>query len=128
MWIGVTGSRHLHHCDRYVSATFEQQIIRPSPLLFVAFARNKRVAATFALFAVTLALLLAIVLVGLVANALQNSISLPGRSDEDKLQDKLIIAILTTGSFIVLLCIAFVILYIRTFFSPYTRPTLRYEY
>jgi len=92
---------------------------------YLVFVRNKRIAATFALIAVTLALLFTIVLVGLTANAIQvyqyphNGLSL------NTVQYQLIIAILSIALFIITHCILFFIMYISVFFSSSTRrPTI----
>ncbi len=88
--------------------------------------RNKRIAATFALIAVTLAFFFAIVLIGLTANAVQLD-QYPGKdSILQRNQYKLIIAILSLAAFIVTLCLSFFLMYLSVFFSSSTRRPTKY--
>jgi ABC-type Fe3+ transport system permease subunit len=88
------------------------------------FVRNKRIAAKFALLAVTLAFCFLIVLIGLIGNAIQNNQYMSDRTDADNVQNKLLIAIISIAIFILILCIIFFIMFIRVFFSPSTRQTI----
>jgi hypothetical protein len=87
--------------------------------------RNKRVAATFALLAVTLAFFFTIVLIGLSGNSIQNYLYITTHTDAEKIQNRLLIAILSIALFIMMLCITFFITYIRVFFSSRTRLSSR---
>jgi uncharacterized BrkB/YihY/UPF0761 family membrane protein len=87
--------------------------------------RNKRIAATFALLAVTLAFFFTIVLIGLMGNAIQNNLYITDLTDADKIQNKLLIAILSIALFIMTLCTIFFIMYIRVFFSSSARQLSR---
>ncbi len=82
----------------------------------LVFVRNKRIAATIALFAVILAFFFSIVLVGLSANAVQLD-QYYGDSILDRTQYKLMSAIIALSAFNVTLCIAFFIIYLTVFFS-----------
>lgn len=88
--------------------------------------RNKRIAATFALLAVTLAFFFTIVLIGLAGNSIQNNFYMTNSTDADKVQNKILIAILSIASVIMILCITFFIIYIRVFFSSSTRQSNKY--
>lgn len=93
---------------------------------FVAvFLRSKRVAATFALLAVTLAFLFMIVLVGLIGNTVQTYIRLTEPVDTDPTQFKLLIAILSIGAFVIVLCMIFFLMYGRVFFARSARRLLK---
>jgi hypothetical protein len=90
---------------------------------YLVFVNHKRIAATFALIAVTLAFFFAIVLVGLTANGIQVDNAVGG-SLLDPTTYQLISAILALALFIMALCIAFFIIYICVYFSSSTcRPT-----
>ena len=93
---------------------------------FSAFMKNKRQASTSALIAVTLAFFLMIVLVGLTGNTVQTNLYLTNVTDADKIQHKLLIAMLSVGSFVVVLCIIFFLLFSRVFFSPSYRQSIKY--
>jgi len=87
--------------------------------------RNKRIAATFALLAVTLAFFFTIVLVGLIGNAVHNNLYITNRTDAEDTQNKLLIAILSIGLFMMILCVIFFIMYVQVFFSARTRQSIR---
>ena len=89
----------------------------------LAFSRNKRSAATFALIAVTLAFCFMIVLIGLIGNAIQNNLYVNSTVDADKVQNKLLIAMISISAAIVLLCMIFFAMFISVCFSPATRPS-----
>ncbi|UJR16101.1 hypothetical protein I4U23_003013 [Adineta vaga] len=89
-------------------------------ILIIIFTRNKRIAATFALIAVTLAFFFTIVLIGLSANSVQRN------QDLYPIQYKLIIAILSIALFILTQCIIFFMIYISVFFSSETRISSDY--
>ena len=91
----------------------------------LVFVRNKRVAATFALLATTLAFFFSIVLVGLTANAIQIDQHLSGSTLETR-QYKLIIAILSLAATNILFCLLFFVMYICVFFSSSTRQAFKY--
>lgn len=93
-------------------------------LMFSVFLRNKRITATFALVAVTLAFLFLIVLIGLIGNAIQNNLYANDRTDADKIQNRLLIAILAIACALMLFSIVFFILYIRVYFSSTIRPSV----
>ena len=95
-------------------------------LSFSVFLQNKRQASTAALVAVTLAFFLMVVLVGLTGNTVQTNFYLTNVSDADKIQQKLVIAMLSVGSFVVVLCIIFFLLYSRVFFSPSYHQSIKY--
>lgn len=86
--------------------------------------RNKRITATFALVAVTLAFLFLIVLIGLIGNAIQNNLYANDRTDADKIQNRLLIAILSIASALIIFCIMFFIIYMRVYFSSSIRPSV----
>lgn len=94
--------------------------------MFLVFIRNKRIAATFALLAVALAFCFTIVLIGLTGNSIQNFFYKSDLTDADRIQNKLLIGILSIAVFIILLCLTFFIMYIRVFFSSSTRQSIRY--
>jgi Na+/alanine symporter len=87
--------------------------------------RNKRVAATFALLAVTFALFFTIVLVGLIGNAVQKNMHMTDLTETEKTQYKLLITILAIASFNMIYCMLFFVMYIRVFFSSSTRQSSR---
>jgi len=87
--------------------------------------RNKRIAATFALLAVTLAFFFTIVLVGLIGNTVHNNLYITNRTDAEDTQNKLLIAILSIGLFMMILSIIFFIMYVQVFFSARTRQSIR---
>ncbi|CAF0841822.1 unnamed protein product [Adineta ricciae] len=84
-------------------------------IVVIVCVRNKRVAATFALIAVTLAFFFTIILVGLTANSIQRD------QDLYDMQRRLIIAILSIALFILTQCLIFFLMYISVFFSSATR-------
>jgi len=90
---------------------------------YLVFVRNKRIAATFALIAVTLAFFFTIVLIGLTANAIQIYQNPDFYIGLESTQYKLIIAILSIAAFILTQCIIFFIMYISVFFSSSTRQS-----
>lgn len=69
-----------------------------------------------------------IVLIGLIGNTFQTYRYVTDRTDIDKLQEKLLIAILALAAFVVILCLIYFILYIRVFLSLSTRSTQKYQY
>lgn len=89
----------------------------------LVFVRNKRIAATFALAAVTLAFFFLIILIGLIGNAIQNNLYANDRTDVDNIQNKLLIAIISIATVPAIFCMIFFLLYIRVFFSSSTRPS-----
>jgi hypothetical protein len=93
---------------------------------YLVFVRNKRIAATFALIAVTLAFFFAIVLIGLTGNAIQIYQNPAFSTGLETTQYKLIIAILSIAAFILTQCIVFFIMYITVFFSSSTRRSTTY--
>jgi hypothetical protein len=66
-----------------------------------------------------------IVLIGLIGNAIQNNLYANSSVDADKVQNKLLIAMISIAAAIVLLCMIFFVMFIRVFFSPATRPSNR---
>ncbi|CAF1204340.1 unnamed protein product [Adineta ricciae] len=66
-------------------------------ILNIVFLKNKRQASTSALIAVTLAFFLMIVLVGLTGNTVQTNLYLTNVTDADKIQHKLLIAMLSSS-------------------------------
>ncbi|CAF0790898.1 unnamed protein product [Adineta steineri] len=95
-------------------------------IFMIIFVQNKRIAATFALIAVTFAFFFTIVLVGLTANSIQIYKHSNVAHPLDRRQYKLIIAILSIGLFLMTNCIIFFLLYIRVFFSSLTRRSTTY--
>lgn len=82
-------------------------------------------AATFALIAVTMAFLFMVVLVGLSGNAVLNFRYAVDRTDAGKTQEKLQISMLAIANFIMLICVAYFVLYITVLFSRFTRLSSR---
>ncbi|CAF0912815.1 unnamed protein product [Rotaria sp. Silwood1] len=93
-------------------------------IIAIIFIQNKRVAATSALLAVTLAFLFTIVLVGLAGNSVQNNLSKTDRTNVEKVQDKLLIAILSLAVLVMILCMIFFIMYTKVLFSSSTQKLI----
>lgn len=93
---------------------------------YLVFVKDRRVAATLALIAVTIAFFFTIVLIGLTANAVQIHQYPLYNGDLDSTQYKLVISILSLAAFILTLCITYFIMYISVFFSSDTRRPAKY--
>ncbi len=90
---------------------------------YLVYVQNKRLAAIFALIAVTIAFFVNIVLIGLSANTVQLDQNF---GITDTKQHQLLIAILSLALFIFTLCIAFFFMYAIVFFSSAARRPPKY--
>jgi hypothetical protein len=90
---------------------------------YLVFVQNKRLAAIFALIAVTVAFFFNIVLIGLTANIIQLDQNFGLTNNK---QYQLLSAILAIALFIFTLCIAFFIMFTIVFFSSSTRRWTKY--
>ncbi|CAF1588462.1 unnamed protein product [Rotaria magnacalcarata] len=89
-------------------------------IFITIFARNKRVAATFALLAVVLTFFFTIVLIGLIGNSVQINLSETQRTNAEQVQDKLSIAILSFAVPTMIACMVFFAVYTTVLFSSCT--------
>lgn len=93
----------------------------------VVFVENKRLAATYALAIVVLALLFIVVLIGLIGNTLRYHRFNEELTDIDITQDRIFISMISIAGFNFILLLLYIILYIRVFRQTTNGIIHRYE-